>query len=131
MQRITDKRQMDLRPFVCLLDIRDINAGIEDNPRHCPVARALNRRLKARFVCLVTSTHVWVVDRVTGLARFKHRLPDSLQEFVQTFDAGLRTWQARRVRWDLQAPAEVVRTERANWMETKQYHRGFQREGMR
>ena len=110
-QRIIDPSQMDLTVLVCRIDTRDINIGKPDNPHHCAVARALNRRLKRKFYAVVTQTDLWIMDRQKQVERFRCALPVDVQNFVCNFDNGVLPPDPR-INFYLECPKDFLQPHR-------------------
>ena len=103
-QNIVDK---DTQPLICRIDRRDLKEGVPDNPQYCPVARSISRRLKGRFVPLVSWTHLWVVERKSGTPRLRYALPDRMREWIQDYDRGTDNISCPVI-FQLHAPAELL-----------------------
>jgi|TARA_R110002020_G_scaffold225657_1_gene435717 hypothetical protein len=111
LQRITDPAQMNLTMLVCRIDTRDLNIGKPDDPYQCAAAKALNRRLKARFRAVVTQTDVWIFSKKANQPRFRVSLSKEMKQFVCNFDNGIMPSHSR-VNFYLQCPKEFLQPHR-------------------
>lgn len=90
-----------MKKIVVNVTAKDIREGERADCRHCPIARALSRRLGGCPVRVLTHSFMYLRSRA-GWAHGKSTLPERAQDFIYSFDMNQ---EVRPFRFTLNVPS--------------------------